>query len=364
MKIAILHTAMDTIGGAEKLVLMLAQELNADIFTTNINNELITKMGFSTNNIFSIGKIPTNQPFRNQIALFRFRHYKFPKYDSYIIAGDWAISAAKTIPNAIWYVHSPFRELFDLYSYTKKYIVSFGYRTFFKFWATYNRFLIRKYSQKSKTIICNSKNTQNRVKLYLNRNAIIVHPPISHIPKIIKNNEKSYWLSVNRLITHKRVEMQLDAFRNLPNERLIIVGSYENATHFQKYAKKIQKLKPNNVKILSWVDETELQKLYSECKGFITTAKDEDFGMTVVEAMAHGKTIIAPNEGGYKETIINNKTGYLIDDIDVKKLSSQIKTFKPLNKINCQKQAKKFIIQKFAQKILKQIKLHETKIKQ
>jgi hypothetical protein len=43
MKIAIFHNFLDNIGGAEIVTLILARELNADIYTTNINHELFTE---------------------------------------------------------------------------------------------------------------------------------------------------------------------------------------------------------------------------------------------------------------------------------------------------------------------------------
>ena len=85
----------------------------------------------------------------------------------------------------------------------------------------------------------------------------------------------------------------------------------------------MKKLKPNNVEIKSWVSQEELIQLYSECKGLITTSKEEDYGMTPIEAMASGKPAIAPNEGGYKETV-TNKTGILIDDINPDKIIQAI----------------------------------------
>ena len=112
MKIAIFHNYMDNIGGAEYMDLILARELNADIYTTNIDKEKIGKMGFSTNNIYSIGEIPINAPFRQEAAYWKFRFLNIEKrfkkkYDFYIIGGDWAMSGAiKNKPN-LWLVCSP-----------------------------------------------------------------------------------------------------------------------------------------------------------------------------------------------------------------------------------------------------------------
>lgn len=153
--------------------------------------------------------------------------------------------------------------------------------------------------------------------------------------------------------------MQIKAFQKLPDEKLIIVGSYEKSRHFHSYANYIKSIMPKNVEIVSWVDSGTLVNLYANCKGFITTAQDEDFGMTVVEAMASGKPVIAPNEGGYKETVVEGITGRLIDDINEEKLIQAINEIgKNPEKYKdfCREQAEKFDIKSFIEKIKKQIK--------
>jgi len=355
-KIAIFHNFMDNIGGAEIVDLILARELGADIYTTNIDKEKIRKMGFETSNIFSIGRVPVNAPFKQEFAYWKFRKLNLgDKYDFYIIAGDWAMAARVSNQPNFWYVYSPMREIFDLYEYTRQNTVPKWKRPFFDIWVFGRRWLIKKDSQKIKTIACISQNVQNRIKKYLDRDSEIIFPPTETDNFYYKKNG-DYWLSVNRLINHKRLEMQLEAFRQLPNEKLIIVGSYEAASHFRFYAEYIIKNKPANVEVVSWISQKQLIDLYANCQGFITTAKDEDFGMTVVEAMASGKPVIAPNEGGYKETVIDGITGRLIDDIDEQKIVIAIKEIgeNPQKYKNvCQKQAKEFDTKVFIEKIKK-----------
>jgi glycosyltransferase involved in cell wall biosynthesis len=347
---------MDNIGGAEIVTLTLARELNADVYTTNIDFEKIKKMGFYdvVSKIYSIGKIPLNAPFRQQIALWKFRKLNLKnKYDFFIIAGDWAMSGAVNNKPNLWYVHSPIREIWDSYEYVRNNLVPFHVRKIFDLWVYYNRRLNKKYIKHVEKIVCNSNNTKNRVKKFLKRDAVVIYPPVE-TSKFKFKKYGDYWLSVNRLFGAKRIDMQIRAFSELPEEKLIIVGCYEKSRHFKQYADYIKKIKPRNVKILNWVSQKELIDLYANCKGLIATAMDEDFGMTPVEAMASGKPVIASNEGGYKESVINEKTGVLIDDINKDKLIKAIKKIRGnfgSYRNPCIKRAKEFDVGVFIKKI-------------
>lgn len=366
MRIAVFHNFLDNIGGAEVVCLTLARELNADIYTTNVDAGKIRLMGFGDvlPRIRSIGKVPINAPWRQQLVLARFRRLNLKgKYDFFIIGGDWAVSAAVNNKPNIWYVHSPIREIWDLHKYVRGKIARWWQRVPFDVWVFVNRYLNRKYTSHVGSIVCNSINTQKRVEKYLKRNAKVINPPIE--TRNFKSGKKGdYWLSVNRLVAHKRIGLQLRAFSKLPNEKLIIVGSYEQSDHFLEYKRYCEKIKPSNVEILSWVDSVRLAELYSNCKGFLITSKEEDFGMAPLEAMASGKAVIAPNEGGYKETVIDGKTGILIDEINEDKLANSVielgkKIEKDKGKLmkDCLAQAIKFDTRVFIDKIRREFYL-------
>ena len=148
-------------GGAERVGLTLARELNADFYSTNIDQEKIKKMGFFDIGLKSIGKIPINAPFRQQAALRKFRKLNLKdKYDFYIIDGDWAMSGVVNNKPNLWYVHSPIREIWDLYRYTRKKNVRWFMRYLFDLWVLYNRYLNKKYAKDVGRIVCNSINTK------------------------------------------------------------------------------------------------------------------------------------------------------------------------------------------------------------
>lgn len=351
---------MDNIAGAERVGLTLARDLNADLYSTIVDKDAIKKMGFDIR-VKKIGWIPINAPIRQQMALWRFRKLNLQsEYDYFIIDGDWAVSGAVNNKPNLWYVHSPIREIWDLYHYTRKNIVKSKLtpivaKHLFDAWVYLNRYLNKKYVKHVEKIVCNSINTQKRVKKYLKRDSLVINPPIETSQYHFKKTGY-YWLSVNRLITHKRVDLQIKAFKKMPNEKLIVVGCYEEAKHFREYANYINSIRPKNVTLLYRVPFNKLVELYANCKGFITTSKEEDFGMTIVEAMASGKPVIAPNEGGYKESVVKGTTGELIDDINEYKLVKTIKEVgkKPESyKRECIKHAKKFDTKIFIRKIKK-----------
>jgi glycosyltransferase involved in cell wall biosynthesis len=363
MKIAIFHNYLDNIGGAEMVDLALAKELGADIYTTNIDKEKIAKMGYGTENIFSIGKIPINAPMRQEKAYWKFRNLNLKnKYDFYIIAGDWAMSGACHNKPNLWYVYSPIRELYDLNKYIRENIVPSCYlkdlnKYIFDAWVFWRKFWNKKDLKHVQKIACISKTVQDRVKKYLGRESEIIYPP-TDTKKYYYRKNGDFWLSVNRLVGHKRVDMQIKALQKMPAEKLIIVGSYEKSAHFESYAEYCHKIKPANVEIKSWISDKELLELYADCKGLITTSINEDFGMNVVEAMAAGKPVIAPKEGAHQDAIINGKTGVLIEGINEKKLADAIKKMGEEIEKNpfqfrdaCQKQAENFDIKIFIEKI-------------
>lgn len=359
-KTALLHSFMDNIGGAEMVTLILARELNADLYTTNIDLDKVIKMGFEDviPRIKSIGKVPIKAPFRHQMVLWKFRKLNLAKkYDQYIISGDWAMSAAVNHHPNIWYVHSPLNEIWQWKNYVRKNLLRAWQRPVFDVWVILNRFLTKKYSKKVDNWVCNSMNVQNRIQKFYDEEAVIINPPV-YVSKHKDAGKRDFWLSVNRLQKHKRIELQIDAFKELPNEKLIIVGSYEKgASQFEDYKNKIEGKKPLNVKILNWVSDEDLVDLYSKCKGFITTSRDEDFGMNVVEAMASNKPIVAPNEGGYKESIVNNKNGILINDISCEKIIEAIKYIEQNPDIgnDNREYSRKFDTENFVSKISKLI---------
>jgi glycosyltransferase involved in cell wall biosynthesis len=64
------------------------------------------------------------------------------------------------------------------------------------------------------------------------------------------------------------------------------------------------------------IGDKELVKLYNQSKVLVALNHNEPFGLIPLEAMSCGTPVIAADEGGYRESVVNNKTGYLISKSD------------------------------------------------
>ena len=343
MRIAIFHDYFGMIGGGEKTVLTLAQALDADVVTTDINREKVEKMGFKDVNIISLGETVKIPPLKQISASFMFARCDFSaKYDFFILSGEWVLFAARKHHPNLWYCYTPVRAFYDLYDTflgRQSSIVSL----FFKLWVAIHKPIYRRCAESVDRIIAISENTRKRIESYLHQDSIIIHPPIDIYNYTFKCFG-DFWLSVNRLYPEKRLELQIEAFRQMPEEELIIVGGYAKGDHASKYAEGIRHNLPENVELRGEITDKELSDLYAQCKGYITTALDEDFGMTPIEAMAAGKPVIAVEEGGYLESMVDGVTGMLVEaDVEsIIKAVGIISKEPEVYKDACQERAKSF----------------------
>ena len=154
---------------------------------------------------------------------------------------------------------------------------------------------------------------------------------------------------VSRLVGGKGIEMAIAAAKKY-GFKLKIAGEFAGW-------KKIKE-----VETLGRVTDEERNKLMAGAKGFLALSRDEDFGITPVESQMCGTPVIAFNGGGYRETVIDGKTGVLFDDYSVEGLGEAIKRFENLLALrtvfevrNLKKNAARFSKKNFKKQMLKLI---------
>ncbi len=308
MRVAIFHDYFGAIGGGERLILTLARAWDATVYTTDIHRPSIERLGFDDVRLVSLGSLVPRAPLKQVQASLKFARTKVDA-DAFVISGNWAVHASRRHHPNLFYCNTPVRAFYDLRDHVIRLQRSVVHRALTRGWIAVHGAWDRIAWSHVDQVVANSENTSARIRTFLGRDAPVIYPP-TDVSRYRFEALGNFWLSVNRLYPEKRLEVQFDAFRRLPRERLVVVGGYNAGDHASEYAKRLQP--PPNVELRGEVDEAELAHLYAQCRGLICTAQDEDFGMTPVEAMASGKTVLAVDEGGYRETIVSRETGWLL----------------------------------------------------
>lgn len=306
MRVAILTgSEFSVLGGSERLVLDLARALDAEVVAPHFNEEVVSYYDPEREiPIRSLGSHLPNEPLRQVIGMRLFTHVSLD-FDFFICIDD--ISARYLVHSAphLYYMLTPRRAMYDMYYpfMKEKGLLKKVLYTPALALARYSdrRFVMRHV----KNLACISHTVRNRIqKVYL-RDASVLYPPV-HKDRFSWKPSEGYWLSLGRVDKWKRVDLQVRAFSEMPDKTLIVVGRvYPGFEYLEKNA-------PPNILFYHTRTEEELIDLYSRCEGFLTTAIDEDFGITPLEAMASGKPVVAVREGGYQETVVDGLCGRLV----------------------------------------------------
>ena len=145
------------------------------------------------------------------------------------------------------------------------------------------------------------------------------------------SKDKKIILMPGRLTAWKGQELFIEAL-NLINKELgylsfyaVILGSDQGR---DIYSKKIKRLAEQYrlTKQLKFIDHCKNMPLAYKISDIIVSAsiEPEAFGRISVEAQSMEKPVLSSNIGGSKETIINDKTGFLFEAGNVDDLSKKI----------------------------------------
>ena len=145
------------------------------------------------------------------------------------------------------------------------------------------------------------------------------------------DNDKKIILLPGRLTEWKGHEMFIEAISNLKKNSptlefvAIILGSDQGRKIYKKKLIRMVEQHRLNSNIL-FIEHLDLMPIAYEISNVVVSSsiEPEAFGRVSVEAQSMEKPIIASNIGGSKETIINDKTGFLFEAGDSKKLSEKL----------------------------------------
>jgi glycosyltransferase involved in cell wall biosynthesis len=163
-------------------------------------------------------------------------------------------------------------------------------------------------SRRPDAYIAISTAVRERIKRFYGRDAAVVHPPVDVDDLAPREKDREHFLWVHRLVGYKQPLAVAEAFRGLPY-RLTMVG-------IGPLESELRARLPPNVTLLPWLPREELVRLYAGAGGFVHVG-EEDFGISMVEALAAGTPVIGLRRGGAVDIVRPGIDGLLVDEPDV-----------------------------------------------
>jgi glycosyltransferase involved in cell wall biosynthesis len=323
LRIAFVIDALPSLGGGEK-VLFTAMEAfpNANLFTLVYNRQefIRTPIAKHTVNTSFIDQIPfAARHHRIFLPLMPFAISRFDlrAYDI-IVSFSYAVAHGVRSRNGarhVSYTFTPMR-----YAWTDLNID--GTRT-------RRNWLIEKYLQSFRKwdrraasrvhqFAAISQAVSRRIADAYRREAQVIHPPVELERFAPAQKRESYYITVTRLVAHKRVDILVQAFSEL-NLPLVLLGDGPELGRLKATA-------GPNIHFLGYQSDERVAELLGKARAFVC-ATEEDFGIAIVEAQAAGCPVIAYGRGGALETVVDGETGLFFTEQSPAGLIEAIRDF-------------------------------------
>ncbi len=167
--------------------------------------------------------------------------------------------------------------------------------------------------------IANSQNVAAKIKKNYGRESSVIYPPVD-VEKFHPGSKKDdFFLTVSRMVPYKKIDLIVEAFSQIPDKRLVVIGDGPSLS-------KVKSKAGSNIEILGYQPDSVICTYLQKARAFIFAA-DEDFGILPVEAQACGTPVIAYKKGGVLETLINMQTGIFFEEQTVASLINAVQEF-------------------------------------
>ena len=326
MRIAIVHDALCVSGGAERMVLWLAKAFPQAPVYTSVYLQANTFEGFKALQVNTLPfsrLVKSERQFKLLYPLWYalIQREDFSNFDAVLSSSTYLakfIRPTSTVRHAC-YLYAPFRLLWKPESYTPESLPTRGAITSLVKWVTP---LLRRWDLKRTREIpklaTTCRNMANEIHKVYNMQAQVIYPPVEIPPQMAIEKGGEYYLSVSRLISHKRVDLAVKACTRLGRQLLVVGDGPERAL--------LEQMAGPTVRFVGRASDEEVQRLFSRARGLIFPSY-EDYGIVPLEAQAWGVPVIAFGKGGVLETVKENVSGVFFERQEEDSLVEGIRRF-------------------------------------
>jgi len=312
MRVAIIHEWLDTYAGSERVLeqlIALFPQAHLYALVDFVAPEARGFLGGRSVTTSFIQRLPlARRRYRNYLGLMpiAIEQFSMAGYDLVISSSHAVAKGVITGPNQVHisYVHSPMRYAWDLQAqYLEQSRSGRGLAGLYARWLLHRlRMWDLRTANNVDVFVANSRYIALRIRKVYRRDAVVVHPPVDTARFTLGDGPRHSYLAVGRFVPYKRVDLIVEAFRQMPDLRLTVVGDGAERAKILRLA-----AGASNVTMLPPQPHDQLVSLLQGARAFVFAA-EEDFGIGLVEAQACGTPVIAFGRGGVLD-IIDSRRG-------------------------------------------------------
>jgi glycosyltransferase involved in cell wall biosynthesis len=349
-KMALVHDWLVGFAGGEKVLSSIYSIYPAKIYTLVASKEKQKGRVWEREDIETsfLQKIPfSTKLYRNFLPLFplAIEQFDLSSYDV-IISSSHAVAKGVLTHSQqlhICYCHSPMRYAWDLYHFHMEHVKGLK-KMLARMTLHYLRNWDMSSSQRVDAFIANSHNVAKRIQKIYGRESTVIYPPVSTDTFSIAKTKEDYYVAFSRLVPYKKIDLIAQAFAQMPDKKLLIIGDGPEMS-------RIKKISGKNIEILGYLPDASVRELLSKAKAFVFAA-EEDFGIVMVEALAAGVPVIAYGKGSSQEIVKKGETGEFFEEQTIASLCNAIERFEEKQErydpVTIKKSAERFSERRFA----------------
>ncbi|MCC6639222.1 glycosyltransferase family 4 protein [Candidatus Falkowbacteria bacterium] len=153
--------------------------------------------------------------------------------------------------------------------------------------------------------------------------------------------EGEYYIYVGRFIKEKGVMRLLEAFKELPQQKLIFIGAGDQEIEMKKF---IADNEMRNVEILPPIYGAAVYEYIKKAKALMLTSEwYENNPLVILDAFALGVPVIGTRIGGITELIEDGVNGLLCEPFDAHSIAQAVKRMETLDHCELGRRARAFV---------------------
>lgn len=344
MRIALAHDYLTQVGGAERVVLAMAQSFPDAPLYTSLYHPGQTFPDFQAIDvrISPLQRVPVfrRDPRLALLALPCVWSRTLAADADVVLASSSGWAHAIRVPDGcrkIVYCHNTPRWLFQPEDYVRH---GWGRALL----GTVRPHLVawdRAAAMGADLYLANSKVVADRVRRAYGIEAEILHPPVLIDPSApqrpVAGVEPGYWLTIARDRGYKNIRAVMEGTGLLPEQRLVVAGSMPSAVN------------EPHVTFVGVVPDDQLRWLYANARGLVSVSQ-EDFGLTPLEANLFGTPVAVLRAGGFLESTTRD-SGVFIADATPHAVRDALATFPDFDPRMVRANAERFSAENFRKRL-------------